>query len=327
MSWKGTYRSISSTARKIDREMARSAREAERARKAAEKQAEIEHAEKGVALFEAVIAQLTLMHTQVGQSWDWTKINSKPQPLEPMKSNAMETSAREQLANYQPSRADKMLRRTEKKRTQLQQATKQATEKDEQNYQNALRQYQEDLAIWQLSARIVKRDPEAYVAAIEKYGPWESIEGLGSYIHVSTDDGATIEADLTTFGDENVPKDTYSQLKSGKLSVKPMPKSRYWAIYQDYICGSAIRLARECFALVPTNIVIASVLDNIVNTSTGHLEKLPILSVAIPRETLDKLNLMAIDPSDAMTNFVHNMKFKKTKGFDTVKKLKSSDFS
>ncbi len=38
----------------------------------------------------------------------------------------------------------------------------------------------------------------------------------------------------------------------------------------------------------------------------------------ISRATLKGINMEAIDPSDCMQNFIHNMSFKKTKGFEAV---------
>ena len=62
-------------------------------------------------------------------------------------------------------------------------------------------------------------------------------------------------------------------------------------------------------------------ISNILNSTTGHLEDQPILSVIFIPETIKKLNLGTIDPSDSMQNFVHNMKFNKTKGFNPVPKV------
>jgi len=62
-----------------------------------------------------------------------------------------------------------------------------------------------------------------------------------------------------------------------------------------------------------------------VNTNTGHMEMTPILSVAIPRTTLDKLRITTIDPSDAMDNFVHKMSFKKYEGFFPIEALDPED--
>ena len=106
-----------------------------------------------------------------------------------------------------------------------------------------------------------------------------------------------------------------------------MPKGEFFTIYQDYVCGAALRAANELFALLPIDMVFVTAVDDLLNTSTGHKEEQPILSVAIPRGTLDSLNLSNIDPSDAMTNFVHNMIFKKTKGFEAVEKVTSEQLA
>jgi hypothetical protein len=71
--------------------------------------------------------------------------------------------------------------------------------------------------------------------------------------------------------------------------------------------------------------VIITAKSDLLNTRTGHLEETPILSVAIPRKTLEQLNIEIVDPSDAMENFLHNMKFLKTKGFSGVKQITPSD--
>lgn len=126
-------------------------------------------------------------------------------------------------------------------------------------------------------------------------------------------------------GEKVIPKETKSLLKSGKLSVKKMPIGRFYEIYQDYICSCIFRIVNELFALLPIEVVIVTAFDEILNTSTGHLEAQPILSVTAPRKTIKSFNMDRIDPSDAMSNFVHNMNFKKTKGFSMVKQLKSSD--
>ena len=104
-----------------------------------------------------------------------------------------------------------------------------------------------------------------------------------------------------------------------------MPKSRFYELYQDYVCGCVLRVARELFALLPIEMVIVTAVGNLLNTQTGHLEEQPILSVAIPRKTLVELNFGALDPSDSMNKFVHQMDFKKTKGFSAVESIKPSD--
>jgi len=59
------------------------------------------------------------------------------------------------------------------------------------------------------------------------------------------------------------------------------------------------------------------------NTSTGHKEATPVLSVRFVYDTFSKLNLASIDPSDALSNFTHEMSFKSTKGLQRISPLKA----
>jgi hypothetical protein len=57
------------------------------------------------------------------------------------------------------------------------------------------------------------------------------------------------------------------------------------------------------------------------NTQTGMPEDVIVLSVLFERDILNGLNFDNIDPSDAMNNFWHNMKFMKTAGFKPVEPI------
>lgn len=130
-----------------------------------------------------------------------------------------------------------------------------------------------------------------------------------------------IDINLLVNSLEVIPNYELKQTSTGKLSKKDMPKSRFNELYQDHICSSAIRIAREIFAYLPIEYARVNAISKIINSKTGHLEEQPILSVIFPPETIKNLNLETIDPSDSMRNFVHNMKFSKTKGFNIVEKV------
>lgn len=117
-------------------------------------------------------------------------------------------------------------------------------------------------------------------------------------------------------------------MKNGKLSIKPIPKGKFYEIYQDYVCSSVLRVAREFYALLPADMLIITAMTDLLNTKTGHIEEQPILSAVIPRKTLKNLNFETLDPSDSMGNFVHQMNFKKTKGFSAIEPItpESLDF-
>jgi hypothetical protein len=71
---------------------------------------------------------------------------------------------------------------------------------------------------------------------------------------------------------------------------------------------------------------IITAVGDILDAKSGNIENKPILSVAIPGETLDSLNFETLVPSDSMDSFAHNMKFYKTKGFVLIEKLNPADF-
>jgi homogentisate 1,2-dioxygenase len=103
-----------------------------------------------------------------------------------------------------------------------------------------------------------------------------------------------------------------------------MPQGQFFELYQDYICGCVLRVANETFALLPFEKVIVTAVGDVLNTQTGHLEVKPLLSVVIPRSTLGKLDLDAIDPSDSMRNFIYRMDYKRNKGFMVVDRIEAS---
>ena len=72
------------------------------------------------------------------------------------------------------------------------------------------------------------------------------------------------------------------------------------------------------FRVIPDDLVVVTAINELLNTKTGHLEKSPILFVCVSRNALGSLNMNSIDPSDSMNNFIHNMSFKKTAGFESV---------
>jgi len=101
--------------------------------------------------------------------------------------------------------------------------------------------------------------------------------------------------------------------------------SRRLALYQDHVCSTSLRLAREVFALVPTRRVIVNVSDFRVDTADGNSKLTPILAVHFEPQSLQQLNFLALDPSDSMKNFNHRMAFKKTTGFARLEPYTADD--
>lgn len=325
MGWRGTLRSIAAAQRQAEREARRRQRELERQRKQIEKMVELERAAYEVQVYENYIEVLMSVHKDCSGIWDWKTLYASEPPPEPVNTHSREKAAQVKLETFKPGFTDKMFGLAENKRKKLISAVEEARRLDEKAYQDALEAHLDWQGIHALAGNILEGDPDAYINAIRQVDPFSDISELGSYLEFQSKDGATVEAALLVNGDKVIPKETKSLLASGKLSVKKMPITKFYELYQDYVCGCVLRVARELFALLPIEMVIVTAMGEVLNTQTGHIEEKPILSAAIPKDTLTKLNFDTLDPSDSMGNFVHRMNFKKTKGFTGVEMIKPAD--
>ena len=109
-----------------------------------------------------------------------------------------------------------------------------------------------------------------------------------------------------------LPQEVKKLTKTGKLSVSQMPITQYYELEQHYVCSCMLRIARELFNLLPLDHVYVHATEPRLNTAIGKVELATLVSARIERSVFESLNLQAIDPSDAMSNFTHRMKFLNT---------------
>jgi hypothetical protein len=279
-------------------------------------------------LFENRVELLRSMYKECGPVWDWQSIKSTPAPASPIRSHELENAAKAALDNFQPSFWDKLFRKVDSKREVLSRAVEQGQDADAKAYLVAVTKHQTEIEEWQerksIAERILTGDLTAYREAFEEVAPFSEISDLGSSVQFRFENPHLIEITLIIRGHEAIPTETKTLLQSGRLSTKKMPQGQFYELYQDYICGCVLRVANETFALLPFETVIVTAVGDVLNTQSGHLEVKPLLSVVLPRSTLEKLNLDAIDPSNSMRNFVCRMDFKKTKGFMVVDRIEAS---
>ena len=172
-----------------------------------------------------------------------------------------------------------------------------------------------------LKDRVLAGDIDAFYEVINITEPFKAITDFGSKFEIGTDDPSYMMAEFDIRGEEVVPTKVMTMTATGKVSEKELTKTAYYEMYQDYVCSVTLRVARDLFALLPVETVVVHAVDDVINTATGNKETTTFLSVAFDRQTFNNLNLNALDPSDAMTNFTHNMKFAKTTGFKPVDQL------
>jgi hypothetical protein len=154
---------------------------------------------------------------------------------------------------------------------------------------------------------------KAFVDTLIEINPFAEISDLGSSIHFTVHTAKFLECAIKVNGKQAIPKEVKTLSSSGKVSIKPMPNVRFQEIYQDYVCGCVLRIARELFALFPLDRVLINAVVDLLNTRTGQISEQPVLSVIIPRSLLASLEFAHLDPSDAIEIFQHMGDFKATR--------------
>ncbi|MEB0007235.1 hypothetical protein QN375_17310 [Pseudomonas sp. MH9.2] len=291
----------------------------------------LEQAAYEVDVYENHIDILLSMHKDCAEPVKWKRLLSNPEPRQPLKSGTLEQEATHAAATYRPNFWARLFKLEARQRVVLIGKIGAAQAEDERQYQAQFDEWKTAYSEWaeerDIAIRILDGDRQAKLDAIEAFESFEEISHLGSAIQMIVHEGGVLEARVAIHGSGVIPTEIKSLLKSGKLSTKAMPAGRFNELHQDYVCSCALRVGRELLAILPDDLVIVTALDNVLNSSTGHMEEQPILSVAFSRPTIDGLNLETIDPSDAMKNFFHNMSFKKGAGFSTVAALDAQRFA
>ncbi|WP_244226796.1 DUF4236 domain-containing protein [Paenibacillus protaetiae] len=254
------------------------------------------------------------IHKECDQTIDWEDLKQTAPPFQPGDKGPKEWAAQRELDRFKPTMFQRWFKLDEKKRVKLHEKVIQAALED-----------QEDYASWNnmitTAMQITAGNPDEFLKVIEEMSPLDDLSDFGSGFEFFIENASTLEVDFDVRSENVIPKETKSLTKTGKVSVKPMTKTAYFDLYQDYVCSCVLRIARDMFAILPFEQVYIHAMDHQINSSTGHMEHVTILSVKIDRPTLNKLHFDAIDCSDSMQNFTHNMKFVKTTGFKPVERL------
>lgn len=322
MGWKGAVRSFGATVRAAERNAKRRQRELALQEKSYNRMQALEQAAYEVDVYTNHIDLIRSIHKECGDPVDWRKTAQLPEPRRPTRDSTNEERVRTELAKYRPSFIDRLFKGEVRKRKSLSEAVDAAVLQDSASYEKDVEAWEAEHRDWvetvRLSKEVLTGSAKANLEAIQKIDPFTEISNLGSSLSFSADEKTTLRATIKVHGSEIIPREVKSLLQSGKLSVKQMPRGQFHELHQDYVCGCVLRVARELFAILPEQMLIVTATDALLDNRTGHLQEKPILSVLIPRNTLESLNFDRIDPSDSIKNFVHQMTFKKTTGFEAV---------
>ncbi|WP_305098434.1 hypothetical protein [Croceibacterium aestuarii] len=285
----------------------------------------ISDAEDAVTEWREHLREIVSLHVNPNDDVNWREIRDRPEPIAPSRSNTEESAAQSQLEGYEPRFFDFLYGGSEKRRARLADAVVEARQRDETEFRKRLAQHEQDHADWladkELARRLLSGDVSAERDVISEMKSWSDEGLIGTRLAFCFSD-EYIHAIAYVHNDEVVPKVRRKQLQSGRLSETKMPVAEANELYQDYVCSVALKVAGDLFGVLPRDEVFVTCCAKMLDTTTGRTADTPILSVRFIRETFANLRLAAIDPSDSMRNFVHEMRFKRTKGFDPIEPLK-----
>jgi len=323
MGWKATVRAMEAAQRRQQRDSQKRQRELAQRAKEQAKLSAIERARLEVETFDNRLDGLVSIHKEQSEVLDWEEFAASLPPPGPQKKSYHELKTKQRVMVLLPEQ-----------RANSQAEIDQARVQDEREFQDALQNYNNQKAKWEklkdLSRRVLAGEHKAYTEALVEFNPFAELSDLGSSINFTVHSAKLIECGLKINGRNAIPAEVKTLTASGKVSIKSMPKSRFHEIYQDYLSGCVLRVAREVFALLPVDTVLITAAVDSLDSCTGHTMERPVLSLAMPRALFAQLNFEQLDASDAMDNFQHRGDFKasrKSESFNPIVPLTPSDIA
>ncbi len=192
--------------------------------------------------------------------------------------------------------------------------------------------FAETVRAWQknklLAERVLSGDEHAFIEALGEFSFLDEIAQLGTSIELTVHSNRQLEIDVRCNDARVIPSTSKSLTTSGKVSEKQIPHARFQEIYQDHVCSSLLRVAREAFAVLPINALLINAHATIHDSANGTDSVQPIYSVLIPRDGLSTFNFDRLDSSDAIESFPHRGDFKgsrKAGAFLAIKPFRFGD--
>jgi hypothetical protein len=290
-SWTAEVRRLEAAQRREERDARKRQQELERSLKEREKLSALEQARLEVEAHQNALEVLLSVHKEQSAPFDWNRLAFALPPHRPPRLARHELTALLKQAVFHEG------------------DTEGARALDERDHQAACAGYEAEFAQWErlhsLAQRVLAGEARAYSEAVSEFSTFTEISNLGSSIAMTFHGPKLVGCELKVNGREAIPAELKSLTAAGKLTVKTMPKAQFHEIYQDYVCGCVLRLAREVFALLPVETVLMTAAVDGIDSSTGKPAELAVLSVAIPRDVVARLDFENLDPSDALENFLH----------------------
>lgn len=150
-----------------------------------------------------------------------------------------------------------------------------------------------------VAGSVLSGDIDTYLQVIYEVNPLDDLLDYGTGFEFGSDSPKEMHVEF------NVNESALSEARNTMNAIE------YHKLLRDFICSTAIRIARDIFALLPVRYTIVhAILDN-----------QTVLSVQFDRPVLSTIRFGYIDPSDTVTRFKHHMDFQDNIGFSAIQRL------
>lgn len=333
MGFRSFIRSVNASVKRAETEQRRYQRAQERQQRQSQKMAELRSKEvvlqqnaDRVDFFNNLMEELVSLHKKASSPIDWVAEASLEKPSIPVETHECEREAVLKFNSYEPTLFERLFKLQKRSKEKLMSGIDRAIMKDKNEFESRMLKYNDALAKWEditsIANRVIGKDVNAFIEVIKERDPFSKINYIGIELSFEINDPGLVVVTIMVNKEDKIPNEIYSLTSTGKVSTKPMAKSRFIELYQDHVCSASLRIAREMFALLPVNTVIVNAEKEMIERKTGHVVNATILSVMIERNIIEKLNIDNIDPSHCMSNFRHNINFSKNEGLLPVDHLK-----
>ena len=311
--------------RQAIRESERTARRRQRElQKEAQRTAMLQQARHQVEVFENQIELLVSIHRQATPTVNWRSLAEVPRPqpreVDPSRLRACQAA----LANFQLNFLERLLG-LQGRRRRLERDIEEAHRWYQEESLRVGQEHREVVADWEVQTAFARDmlagKTSSYEEAILDSGCFEELAEYGSTPRVRWASSQVAHVELRSSGANVVPLEEKTLTARGKLSVKKMNAARRMEIYQDYLCGIALRAARELLAVTPLRGALVDVRGDWLNTATGHIENATFVSVFCERSAMERINFAQADASAVVSSFDHVMKLTRGKDLSPVEPL------
>ena len=186
--------------------------------------------------------------------------------------------------------------------------------------QVAVRNYAEKMR--SLATRILRGETLAYADAVRQFEPFTDLTECGWNVTCTFHSSTICECLLETDDEgKNIPTEAKALTAGGKVTVRPMPQTRFNEMLQGFVCSSVLRAGRELLALLPLETVLVNVTVRSIDPATGRLGPRPILSVALHGSTLGQLDFNQLDSAAAVQNLGPRCDFKASRKVEAFARI------